>query len=225
MIVALREIAPGVARSGIAERLWVASRTEFSRCGYHGARVQSIARRAGCNVALLYRHWSSKKALYLEVLRSVWESPWGALANLSGRGSVQDVVKTCVDVMLADPPGAQILVREILDGAPFLGQIVAVEPRAAAPLGAAMEAFSSGRMLPLREGLHPGVAVLVVCGLSALVASAHDSGPIFFTEPPPQEVWRKNLVEMLLHGLLSAEPVGAAIQVAPIQAVPEDPEV
>ena len=61
--------APG---GRIASRLWVAARTEFSSRGYHGARVQGIAKRAGCNVALLYRHWASKRALYVEILKSIW---------------------------------------------------------------------------------------------------------------------------------------------------------
>ena len=29
-------------------------------------------KRAGCNVALLYRHWASKRALYVEILKSIW---------------------------------------------------------------------------------------------------------------------------------------------------------
>ena len=61
--------APG---GRIASRLWAAARTEFSSRGYHGARVQGIAKRAGCNVALLYRHWASKRALYVEILKSIW---------------------------------------------------------------------------------------------------------------------------------------------------------
>ncbi len=49
----------GSVRPGIAERLWQSARVEFSRRGYHGARVQGIARGAACNVALIYRHWTS----------------------------------------------------------------------------------------------------------------------------------------------------------------------
>ena len=36
----------GPPRPGIAERIWDAARTEFSKRGYHGARVQGIARGA-----------------------------------------------------------------------------------------------------------------------------------------------------------------------------------
>src|SRR5512138_519683 len=64
-----RPVAP---RPGISERIWEAARVEFSKRGYHGARVQGIARGAACNVALIYRHWASKRALYLDILRAVW---------------------------------------------------------------------------------------------------------------------------------------------------------
>src|SRR5512141_3170187 len=62
----------GPPRPGIAERIWDSARSEFSKRGYHGARVQGIARGAACNVALMYRHWASKRALYLDILRAVW---------------------------------------------------------------------------------------------------------------------------------------------------------
>src|SRR5512141_1447960 len=108
-------------RPGIAERLWEAARVEFSLRGYHGARVQGIARRAGCNVALLYRHWTSKKALYLEVLKSVWTGKSEAVASLLAQGaSAPGAVDGYLDAFLSDPEGAQILVREYLDGGPFL---------------------------------------------------------------------------------------------------------
>src|SRR5512142_279904 len=121
---------PPAPRPGIAERLWNASRIEFSHRGYHGARVQGIARRAGCNVALLYRHWASKKALYLDVLRTIWlaTSQHIALCMEKGPGGAESVVGAYIDAMFHDPLGAQIFVREYLDGAPFLQQLVAAEP-------------------------------------------------------------------------------------------------
>src|SRR5512142_3507504 len=91
-------------RPGIAERLWDAAKVEFSLRGYHGARVQGIARRAGCNVALLYRHWASKKALYLDVLRNVWQKIASEVVALmeQGRGAPA-VVGAYLDAHLRDP--------------------------------------------------------------------------------------------------------------------------
>ncbi len=72
----------GPPRAAIAERIWHAARIEFSRRGYHGARVQGIARSASCNVALMYRHWASKRALYVDILRAVWVSSANEIARL-----------------------------------------------------------------------------------------------------------------------------------------------
>src|SRR5512138_875679 len=96
-------------RVGIAERLWDAARTEFSQRGYHGARVQGIARRAGCNVALLYRHWTSKRALYLDVLGSAWCSIAADVNPLLDRQQgPQTVVAAYLDANLRDPVSARI---------------------------------------------------------------------------------------------------------------------
>ena len=112
----------GPPRQGIAERIWDSARSEFSKRGYHGARVQGIARGAACNVALMYRHWASKRALYLDVLRAVWLGAANEIASLveGGPGGPTAVVGAYLDAMMRDPLGAQILVREYLDGAPRL---------------------------------------------------------------------------------------------------------
>src|SRR5512145_2337097 len=126
--VASQRIGP--SRPGIAERIWEAARTEFSKRGYHGARVQGIARGASCNVALMYRHWASKRALYLDILRAVWIGAAQEIGRIleSGAGGPRDVVGAYLDAMLRDPMGAQILIREYLDGAPYLSQLVEADP-------------------------------------------------------------------------------------------------
>src|SRR5512134_2363530 len=94
----------GPPRAGIAERIWEAARAEFSHRGYHGARVQGIARGASCNVALMYRHWASKRALYLDVLRAVWLSVAGELGRLLEARAADPtaVVSACLDAMMRD---------------------------------------------------------------------------------------------------------------------------
>jgi AcrR family transcriptional regulator len=192
-------------RSGIAERLWDASRIEFSVRGYHGARVQGIARRAGCNVALLYRHWVSKKALYLDVLRDVWRAVSHEVVALmeQGRGAPA-VVGAYLDANLRDPIGAQILIREFLDGGPFFSQIVAGDPNLVEPVQrAARKIASADAAEVLRPGLDATMAVLSIGGLAALVASAHEAARPFFDHPIPAEAWRRHLYDLLLHGVLT----------------------
>jgi AcrR family transcriptional regulator len=192
-------------RPGIAERLWEAARIEFSQRGYHGARVQGIARRAGCNVALLYRHWASKKALYLDVLRTIWQSTGNEVATLMehGPGGAEGVVGAYLDAMLHDPCGAQIFVREYLDGGPFLKQLVAAEPALTERVRNAAETISTADAPHrLRAGIDPTLAVLTIGGVAAFAASAHEAARIFLATPVSPELVREHLNDLLLHGIL-----------------------
>ena len=45
---------------------------EFARHGFHGARVDRIVKRAGCNMRMLYHYFENKENLYLKVLELVY---------------------------------------------------------------------------------------------------------------------------------------------------------
>jgi AcrR family transcriptional regulator len=192
-------------RPGIAERLWEAARIEFSLRGYHGARVQGIARRAGCNVALLYRHWASKKALYLDVLRTVWMRTGQEVSALMqrGPGGAESVVGAYLDAMLHDPVGAQIFVREYLDGNPFMEQLAAAEPQLVERVRDAAHTLAAEGPEPgVRPGLDPTLAVLTIAGLASFCASSHESARVFVSTPLTAEQLRKHLNDLLLYGIL-----------------------
>ncbi len=213
-----------VIRSGIAERLWEAARLEFSQRGYHGARVQGIARRAGCNVALLYRHWSSKKALYLELLRSVWLGISGEMVALmeQGRGA-PSVVAAYLDAHMRDPKGAQLIIREVLEGSPFLSQLVAADPTLVEPLRRAAHVLSGGDGPETsRPGVDGSVAVLCIGGLAALVASAHEATRAFLPTPLSAEEWRSQVHDLLLYGV-GAPAAGSGDHPPPIEPTPFQP--
>jgi TetR/AcrR family transcriptional regulator len=202
----------GPPRSGIAERIWDAARIEFSKRGYHGARVQGIARGAACNVALIYRHWSSKKALYLDILRAVWLGTATEIADLVQRGPVgaAAVVTAYLDAMMRDQMGAQILIREYLDGAPHLAQLSASDPSLLEPVRRAAAAIAIGE--GGERGIDPVLAVVTVGGLAALVASAQEAARPFVEAPISPEAWRRHVHDLLLHGLA---PKGRAHAAAP----------
>lgn len=52
-----------------AERIATAAALEFAERGVHGVRMEHVARRAGVNKALVYRHFGDKEHLYAETLR------------------------------------------------------------------------------------------------------------------------------------------------------------
>jgi AcrR family transcriptional regulator len=193
--LANRRLAPPFR--GIAERIWQSARVEFSTRGYHGARVQGIARGAACNVALMYRHWTSKRSLYLDVLRSVWLASADEISRLVEARSpaADEVVGAYLEAMMRDPMGAQILVREILDGAPFLAELTRDEPELLAPMRRAGDALPSG------GGLDPVLALLTVGGVAALVASARGALGPFAGAPVAPDTWRRNVLDLLTNGL------------------------
>jgi AcrR family transcriptional regulator len=197
----------GPPRPGIAERIWDAARAEFSKRGYHGARVQGIARGASCNVALIYRHWASKRALYLDILRAVWVGAATDISRLAedGTGSPEAVIGGYLDAMLKDATGAQIMVREYLDGAPFLAQLTSSEPSLLDPVRHAAAMIA-------RDGVgarvDPVLAVVTVGGLAALVASAQEAVRPFMSAPLPPEAWRDHVLRVLSHGLAPATAHG-----------------
>jgi AcrR family transcriptional regulator len=198
----------GPPRSGIAERIWDSARAEFSKRGYHGARVQGIARGASCNVALMYRHWASKRALYVDILRAVWIASASEIARRLEDGSLgpDAFVVAYVDAMMADPIGAQILIREYLDGAPFLGQLAANDPSIVEPLRRAAATLG-----PSAGGIDPTLTVVTVGGVAALVASTREAArPFFDGEPPDPEAWRRHVLDLLVHGLSRAGGDGRA---------------
>ena len=208
----------GPPRSGIAERIWEAARVEFSKRGYHGARVQGIARGAACNVALIYRHWSSKKALYLDILRAVWLGTATEIADLveHGPGGAGAVVTAYLDAMMKDQLGAQLLIREYLDGAPHLAQLAQSDPSLLEPVrrAAAAIAVADGGA----AGIDPVLAVVTVGGLAALVASAQEAARPFLEAPVSPEAWRRHVHDLLLHGLApKSRPLGngAALSAEP----------
>ncbi len=93
----------------------------FSDKGYHGVPVDEIARRVGVSPAILYRHFSSKEALYEEVLNSIAckrESYVDAV--VSSNGSFDDVLKKItriyIDSVSEDPDYLRMELQSALEG-------------------------------------------------------------------------------------------------------------
>ncbi len=197
--------SPAAPTGRIASRLWTAARTEFSSRGYHGARVQGIAKRAGCNVALLYRHWASKRALYVEILKSIWmEGALQVATHLESSGGAEGVVQAYLELRMRDPEASQIVIRELLDGGPFLKEIVEADPGMVAPIQRVAEVMRQGNGHALRAGVDPQLAAMLVAGIAALVGAAHSATQAFFPgggQSPSPDAWKTVVADVLLHGL------------------------
>jgi hypothetical protein len=155
----------------------------------------------------MYRHWASKRALYLDILRSVWLSSANEIARLVTDGELGSdaVAAAYLDAMMADPVGAQILIREYLDGAPYLSQLATADPSILEPVRRTAQALSTGA----GAGIDPVLAVVSVGGLAALVAATREAARPFVADEVQPEAWRRQVLQLLVHGL-APRPNGAS---------------
>ena len=97
----------------------------FAEGGYAGASLSQIAERTGLRKASLYHHFSSKESLYLAVLDTLISDLRDmfaeALLSQGDFGQRLETASSAVVEYLADnSEAAQILVREMVDGGPFV---------------------------------------------------------------------------------------------------------
>jgi TetR/AcrR family transcriptional regulator len=119
--VASRRAAPGSSR----ERLFTAAATEFAARGFAGASVDRIARAARVNKAMIYYHFTSKAALYREILRDMFEAVAARVGGMA-RSAIDpaDKIRAFVEAIAAEaearPHFPPIWFREIADGGQHL---------------------------------------------------------------------------------------------------------
>jgi AcrR family transcriptional regulator len=117
------------------QKIIQAARKEFIATGLSGARMQSIAERAGVNKALLHYYFRSKEKLYEAALRDAaftfWETVETQIPDIEHSGDLKTLLRTVVGtffhVMGANPDFPKMFIREIADGAttiPVLGETV-----------------------------------------------------------------------------------------------------
>ena len=100
-----------------------AAAVEFSELGYDAAGVDRIAARAGVNKAMLYYHFGSKRALYIEVLRDMFRAVGArARAIAAGDGTALEKLDLWIATIVAEaaarPWFPPIMLRELASGAP-----------------------------------------------------------------------------------------------------------
>ncbi|OGS80472.1 MAG: hypothetical protein A2061_03090 [Gallionellales bacterium GWA2_59_43] len=112
------------------ERLLSAAREVFSECGFQGATVREICRRAGANVAAVNYHFGNKdgllaEALHFESLKLLQETNAQADARPEVRLSlfIRDFMHMLLDENSTSSQ-CKIMARELADPSPALDKIV-----------------------------------------------------------------------------------------------------
>jgi TetR/AcrR family transcriptional regulator len=138
------------------DRLFAAAAAEFAARGFAGANVDRIAETARVNKAMLYYHFKSKAALYLEVLRDMFDAvakrvaaDVGADADPADR--IRAVVTAIAREAEARPHFPAIWLREIAEGGThvdktIMATIVGILQQVA---GAVQDGVAAKRFVPV----------------------------------------------------------------------------
>ena len=122
-------------------RLIAAASALFAERGFHGTKIRDIAGRGAVNVAAGNYHYGSKKALYLEVLRTQFADVRALLARRGASRSPAELarmsraqlatllrarVQAMLDLLVGPPPGLHgtLMQREMCDPSEALPVIV-----------------------------------------------------------------------------------------------------
>jgi len=65
--------APRMAAAGRRAHLLETAARVFTEGSYHGTTTAEIARAAGISEPIIYRHFASKRELYIATIECVWE--------------------------------------------------------------------------------------------------------------------------------------------------------
>jgi AcrR family transcriptional regulator len=172
---------------GTRERLLHAAREVIEDAGYSGASVAAIAERAGVATGTLYRHFTSKEELFVELFRSVCAGEERAMREAipSAAGAVerlQAILSTFAHRALRNRRLAWALIAEPVDPRVDAERLVYRERYAAIVAGALGDAVATGE-IPDQDVRFTAAALVGGCG-EALVGPLSPVGGA----PAPDQV-------------------------------------
>jgi AcrR family transcriptional regulator len=207
----MRPLSPAVHKDstvagGSRARILDGAADEFAAAGFAGARIDRIARRTRLNVRMIYYHFGSKKGVYRAVLENIYEQMSRILEKLppSAPNRALDAFGGYVDLLTEHPRFADVLVRELLDGAkhlkalwkerPELFKQIHLHARAIYEQGAA-----SGELRPL----DPALTVMTVTSIICFLTAARHSHALFLDpkRSADPDAWKAHLQTLLLDGI------------------------
>jgi TetR/AcrR family transcriptional regulator len=202
----MRPMAAAVNKESTSrERILDGAADEFATAGFAGARIDRIARRTRLNVRMIYYHFGSKKGVYRAVLQSIYEQMSAILEKLppSAPNRTIEAFGLYVDLLTEHPRFADILVRELLDGAKHLKVLWKERPELFKQIHVHARAIvDEGIKAGELEPLDPALTVMTLTSIICFLTAARHSHALFLDpkrEAP--DTWKAHLRALLLDGI------------------------
>ena len=175
------------------DQLLDAAQAVFAQDGLRAASLRAIARRAGCDPALIYYHFDSKEALFAALLKRRFPGVLKDVEHLAEASDLRPTAQRLWEVLLiyhrhlSQDPGIRSLIRgEIVKGAEGITDIIEAQMRPV--VTAIRRVFEQGlERGELRPGLHPMLATFFLVKMQLEIL---DVAPVMlprFMDLPPEE--------------------------------------
>src|SRR4051812_10349518 len=191
-------------KEGSRERILEGAAEEFARSGFAGARIDRISARTKLNVRMIYYHFGSKRGLYRAVLEQIYEE----MSRILDRHPKDRVALERYFDLLADHPRfADVLVRELLDGAKHLKALWKERPELFKQIHVhARQLIEQGIAAGELKPLDPALTVMSLTSIICFLTAARHSHALFLDpkrtqSPHSGEAWKQHLQQLLLDGI------------------------
>lgn len=155
----------GAAEGALKARIAAAAVAEFARAGYEGARIEAIARKAGCNRAMIYFYFNGKRGLFEAALNAVADQ---RTAQIEGQPpTLADGLIYWFRQNLADPERIRLVMQEALAALPADAQPTHRRPYLDQQLGT-IRAFQAAGLL--RADLDPRHLLTMILAVTSFLA-------------------------------------------------------
>ena len=168
------------------QRILDAALAEFAANGLAGARVDEIAARAGANKRMLYAHFGSKEALWLEVLERAYAAKRAeeralAVDDLPPADAMRRLVEFNLRYTAAHPEFVALLNQENIHRAAYLQRSAQVPAMYSPLLGTLRGVLARGEAAGVfRRGVDPLQLYVTIVGIGHFyVANMHTLSTIF----------------------------------------------
>lgn len=163
-----------------------AAMEEFGEKGVHGARMQSIANRAGVNKALLHYYFRSKDQLYKRVLELISVSFWEQLKEKIDTLAADDfegAVRAIGEIIVTSAreiPHSTVLLSEFASGGQYISQMDVMQRALADAQGSVLGFFENliqqGKVKPY----HPMKIFVSVLGMCWNIFLSHPFASVIY---------------------------------------------
>jgi len=105
-----------------------AASEEFAESGLDGGRVDSIAKKAGVNKAMIYYIFGSKRELYLSALEMLFVEKTRGVDPPPGDSELTELLSNYFDAFAKNPAIVRMMIHDLADGASALRELKTRRP-------------------------------------------------------------------------------------------------